>query len=469
MTNYCTNVIEVEGSAAELEAFRAACINASGNLDFNAIVPMPEILRGTSKGVGNSFGWDAELGASALDRVQVDFPFGDRVAILEREPVIKAGIRSFEQLEAWLMKHRPNAIKLGARCLEARKQTGYLLERNWAEANWGTHYWEGLAIRQETETRLVAEFATAWAPASGIYHAMARRFPMLAITVSAAEEGNELSYRFSSRDGEITEEEPGLTTEFMEHINGAPQQISDFYLARAELMAEPLTHWRYWPAQRRIGSALRGYPVYRPPHEGIEMLMPEANAQANFDYFMAQRPARIEALQRFLAPFGVPLGFSPAAKSSLDAWLARYGAFLHIREKGSSYDSGVPAWEGARLGLNVIHDVAVFLGDFAIQESPALHWEMYTDVPTGLRTEMETFQKPVIAGFPNNPRWRFYPLMEVHRICHALREESYMWKKPMFRMSPRSLYTRFASKTLSSTYLLARGDEAAANKPLADA
>ncbi len=309
MTDYCTNLMEIEGSPADLAAFRAACIDARGNLEFEAVLPVPQIQRGTHLGVGNELGGDAELGASALSRSQVDFSFGSRTPILEREPARKAGIRSFEELETWLRQHRPQAIELGARCLEAHKQTGFFLERAWKEANWGTHYWEGFRIREETDTRMAVEFATAWAPAIGIYHEMARRFPQLAITVSAVEEGNELSYRFSSRDGEIMEEEQGLTPEFMEHVAGAPQQVNDFYIARAELLEEPVTHFRYWPAQWRVRRALKGYPVYRPPHEGIEMLMSEAQASANFDYFISQRTIRREALQRFMEPFGIALEF----------------------------------------------------------------------------------------------------------------------------------------------------------------
>ena len=391
MTNYCTNLIEVEGSTADLGAFRAACIHASGHLDFEAIIPMPDILRGTD-----------------------------------------------------------------------------LRARDWRVANWGTDYLMDFTIREETGTRLVAEFATPWSPADKIYHEIARRFPTLAITVSAIEQGNEFSYRFSSRDGEIKEEEPGLTTEFIEHVEGAPREVSDFYLAPAELKWEPATHFRYWPAKRRVRRALRGYPVYKPPHEGIAMLMPDVHARANFEYFVSQRAVRTEALRRFLSQFGVSLDFSEVTKSLLDAWLASYGAFLYVSENRSSYHSRLPAWEGARLGLNVIHDLAVFLGDFAIQESPGLHWEMYTDVPTGLQTEDDTFQNPVIAGFPNNPRSRFDPLTDVHRICHALRHRTYMWQRPMFQMSPQSLYTHFVSKTLSRTYLQARGDEAGANRVMTD-
>jgi hypothetical protein len=75
------------------------------------------------------------------------------------------------------------------------------------------------------------------------------------------------------------------------------------------------------------------------------MLMSEAEARANFDYFVAQRPNRTDALRKFLASFGVAVEFSEGAKAPLDAWLARYGAFLYVREKGSSYLSRVPAWE----------------------------------------------------------------------------------------------------------------------------
>jgi hypothetical protein len=458
MTNYCENLMEIEGGAADLRAFRTACINESGNLDFAAIMPVPDVLRGTHEGIGDKFGGDAELGASALSRTEVSFHPGIRQPILEREAIRKAGIRSFEELEAWLRRRRPKAIELGARCLEAHRQTGHFTERSWKAANWGTHYWEGFVVKEETETRLVAEFATAWSPAVGIYHELARRFPALAITVSAMEPGNELSYRFSSRNGEVTEDEPGLTTEFVEQIEGELSEVDAFYLHRAQLTAEPSTHVRFWFARRRIRRALRGYPTYSPPHEGIEMLLPENHARENFDYFMSQRPARGDALRQFLEPFGVPLEFSDSAKSSLDKWLAKYGAFLWVKERGSSYLTHRPGWDGLRAGLNVIHDVAVFLGEFAIRETPGLHWEMYIDVPTGLQRQQEAFQKPAIAGFSGNPRWRFFPHDRVHMICHALRERTYMGRKPRMSVQPEALYTRFVSETLVKTGEEARRD-----------
>lgn len=182
-------------------------------------------------------------------------------------------------------------------------------------------------------------------------------------------------------NGEIREEEPGLTTEFVEHVEGQPRELDDFYLKPPELIDEPPTHFLFWATRRSVERALRGYPIYRSPHNGAEMLMREEHARTNFDYFMSQRAARRDALQNFLAPFGVSLEFSDTAKSSLDKWLAKYGAFLYVRERGSSYLTYVPHWEGSRAGLNVIQDLAIFLGDFACEESVGLHWQMYTDVP----------------------------------------------------------------------------------------
>jgi Ferredoxin-like domain in Api92-like protein len=463
MTNYCENLLEIEGPEEDVRAFCECLQVDDGILNFHALIPVPEVVLGTHEGVGTRLGTDAELGASALSRSDVQFPFRNSLPILEREEAKKAGIDSFESLEEWLRTNRPEALSIGRRCLEAYRQTGYWLERDWLVAHWGTHFWEGFNIREETPTRLVAEFHTAWAPADKIYHEMARRFRKLKITVSAAEEGNELSYRFTGFEGEVKEEEPGLTAEFLGHVEGSPREVDGFYLRRAELRKEPITHPRYWAARRRLLHSLRAYPVYSPPHDGIEMLMEADDARANFDFFMSQRSARIDALRRFLLPFSVPLDFGENCKRALDAWIAKYGAFLFVRETGSSFLTRNPPWTGLRLGLNVIHDLAIFMGEFAIKESPNLFWCMHLDVPTGLQRSHESFQRPAIGGFQGNPRWHFYPHDRVHSTCHALRQMTYLWKKPLFQIRPRSLNAHFVSMTLRQTYFLARGDIAGAD------
>jgi hypothetical protein len=342
--------------------------------------------------------------------------------------------------------------------------------RDWRIAHWGTSYIEGFQLVERTDTALEATFATPWSTADKVFHEMARRHPHVAIRVAVAEPGNEYSYLFTAAEGAVREEEPGLTEEFMEEVQGAPTEVDDFYLRPATLRSRALLHFRHWRDETRLRRALAGYPVYEPPHQGIEMLMDEREARENFEHFMSSRAERIEHLRGFLAPFGVPLAFSDETKTALDAWIARYAGFLYVRESGSSFLTRNPPWRGSRAGLNVVFDLAILLGEFAIHESDNLQWEMYTDVPTGLRKQSESYQRPVIAGFPDRERWRSYVMDEVYSICHALQERCYLWAKPHFHFgSGTLLYTQFASRKLRYLHCMARGDADGANRALNDA
>jgi hypothetical protein len=77
-----------------------------------------------------------------------------------------------------------------------------------------------------------------------------------------------------------------------------------------------------------------------------------------------------------LRPSGVPLDFTDQTKAAPDKWLATHAAFLYVSETGSSFLTHNPEWVGARSSLNVIFDLAIFLGDFAIKENPVLRWQM---------------------------------------------------------------------------------------------
>jgi hypothetical protein len=353
------------------------------------------------------------------------------------------------------------------RIIPVPAEIGETRARDWCIAHWGTSHVEGFELVERTETTLEATFATPWSTADKIFHEMARRHPQVAIRIAAVEPGNEYSYLFTAADGVVREEEPGLTEGFMEEVQGGATEVDEFYLRPAILRPRPTLHVRHWRDESMLRRALAGYPVYEPPHQAIEMLMGERQARENFDYFMSSRRERIERLRGFLAPFGVSLAFSDDAKTALDAWIARYAAFLYVRESGSSYLTRNPLWRGPRTGLNVIFDLATFLGEFATHESGNLYWTLHTDVPTGLRTRDETYQRPAIGGFRDRPRWRFYVLDEVHSICHALQERCYLWAKPRFHLgSGTLLYTQFASRKLRHLHCMARGDAEGANRAL---
>jgi hypothetical protein len=341
--------------------------------------------------------------------------------------------------------------------------------RDWRIAHWGTSYIEGFELVERTETTLEATFATPWSTADKVFHEMARRHPGVAIRIAVVEPGNEYSYLFMAKAGVVREEEPGLTEEFMEEVQGAQTEVDDFYIRPATLLPRPTLHVRHWHDESRLRRALAEYPVYEPPHQGIEMLMGEREARENFEFFMSSRTERIEHLRELLAPFGLSLAFSDEAKIALDAWIARYAAFLYVEESGSSYLTRNPPWRGPRAGFNVIFDLATFLGEFAIHESANLRWEMHTDVPSGLRRQDESYQRPAIAGFPDDPGSRFYVLDAVYSICHALQERCYQWAKPRFHVGTGTqLYTQFASRRLRYLHCLARGDAAGANRALND-
>jgi hypothetical protein len=468
MTDYCSNRIRISGAPLDIAAFARDCLASSGQhgwLDLDKILPVPEALTGTNLGTITGMGSDADIGIEILTRQ----PRPGAPSALTCDQARKRRIKNHDDLERWAAEHRPEAIELGRRCLHAFEQTGYWFERDWKYANWGTDWLQDFETVKRTDTEFEAAFATAWAPAYGIYHALARRFPGLKIVVSAIEEGQELSYRFEAHHDNVREDSPGLTEEFVEEVRGEPSEVDEFYLRPAEPRPVPATRTRLRFAEHHIKRKLAAYPTYAPPHAGIEMAMSEKDAEENFAYFMSQRATRIEHLRSLLARFDIALEFSDATKHALDRWIAKYGAFLYVEENGSSFVSYTPPWRDVRAGWNVIFDLAIFLGEFAIKENPALHWEMYTDIPSGLRKEDDRYRKPIIAGFPERPQWRLDLMSQVHQICHALRESSFMFRAPLMTISPRKLYTNFASMTLLKIRLEAQGNYEAANEMMLQA
>jgi hypothetical protein len=466
MPNLCANRMKVSGPAQFVDQFVSDCLSGANGLDFDKIIPMPAVLDGASVGTSDSMGSDAEIGIEVLTRKPWRSPYRKEESVLDREQAREAGIKNHDDLEAWVRRERPQALETGRKCLRAFEETGYWFARDWRVDKWGTNWIEQFELVDRTETTIEATFATPWSTADKVFHEMARRHPNVEILVAAVEEGNEFSYLFTAGSGLVREEHPGLTREFMEEVLGAPLEVDDLYLRPATLRQRPLTHFRHWRDERQLQRSLAGYPAYEPPHHGIEMLMPESEARENFEYFMSGREARVGYLRSFLASFGVALAFSDSAKTALDGWVSRYGAFLYVAERGSSFLTRNPAWRGPRAGLNAIFDLALFLGEFAIRESENLRWEMQTDVPEGLRGTHESYQRPCIAGIPGNPRYRFYIMDDVYRICHGLQEASYLWRKPRFQVLPKTLYAQFASRTLRNMYLMARGDVAGANDAL---
>lgn len=483
MTNYCQSRVTIEGSPEAIGAFVQDCLTLRDNLhvlDFEKILPMPPILKGLHRSVGAKFGGQyyeslssGVVGMEALKRAPLA-PRGGFVgaeSVLDNARVRAAGINSYDDLERWLRDNDPGSLELGRRCLAAQEATGFCFEDDWVMEKWGcdpdrVEYHASVP----SETGYDAAFVSPWSAPEGIFREIARRHPKLTIRFVALEEGNEYAFLLTAENGVVNEEQPAITDAFIDEVEGSGEAElrveaeRSFYEEPATLEVQPIRHFRHWLNEARLKRVLVGYPVYDPPHRGIEMMMPERDARENYEFFLAQKADRVEGLRRFLQPFGVSLDFTEQTKDQLDTWLATYAAFLYVLERGSSFLTHDPGWTGARLGFNVIFDLALFLGDFAIHESPGLRWEMDVQTEPGRTRSDHQFQRSILTAAAPLFHFSRDVIYEVYSYCHSQCEASYLWKEARYRFGSRSLARQFATKTLRDINLCARGDFEAASR-----
>jgi hypothetical protein len=118
--------------------------------------------------------------------------------------------------------------------------------------------------------------------------------------------------------------------------------------------------------RRRIWKTLPDYPVYSPPFHDSEAVLAKREIKANYDYFLEQKARRLEYLTSYLRSFSVDLSLSPEALPALDGWFYRYGGHL-ISDGGELIDAMQdyePAWTGEYHGVNIVHDISIFAGDW---------------------------------------------------------------------------------------------------------
>jgi hypothetical protein len=94
---------------------------------------------------------------------------------------------------------------------------------------------------------------------------------------------------------------------------------------------------------------------------------------------MEQRATRLAALQMFLSKFGVSASLDDAGLASVSTWFpdhdyALVGTLRDPAVRQAFYQVQTP-WTDEILGLNVIFDLGVFLGESLIKEQSRLHWK----------------------------------------------------------------------------------------------
>jgi hypothetical protein len=151
---------------------------------------------------------------------------------------------------------------------------------------------------------------------------------------------------------------------------------------------------------RRIRKTLPDYPVYSPPFHDSEAVLAKREIKANYDYFLAQKARRLEYLATYLRLFSVHLSLSREALPALDGWFYRYGGHL-VPAGGEAIDAMQdyePAWTGDYHGVNIVHDISIFAGDYIASKNHNVRWDVnYGD---GTRRDYEElgFGQPCLVG-----------------------------------------------------------------------
>jgi len=189
--------------------------------------------------------------------------------------------------------------------------------------------------------------------------------------------------------------------------------------------------FRVWLRKRHLERALRGYPVYDPPHKIEERLLSKEKATENFDYFMRVRLDRCAYLTHWLRQhFGVQVSLDEEGLRRLCRWGNKYAGLLLVEDGNGhlskSYFTYDPPWVGQETGNNIIFDLGILLGETILLSCPLLRWDLDPIsklLPKTGKVLKETsgmgFQRPLISGF-KNPAYRVTPLNQINLFAYNM-------------------------------------------------
>lgn len=238
MPNHVTHRVTITGPSANIDAFVAAFIvsgtekNWKGEdedftlFDFNKIIPMPDLLKGTESSTAVSDG------LIVLGRTDIPDMFGSTSAqrMLEYPWVKEAGVTDLEGLKALLLKRDPNCVAIAEAAIKAYEACGHTSWYSWSVQNWGTK-WNSYSyelVKREPEL-LEFTFDTAWSPPEPVFEALAKRDEVkgLDIKIAAFDEGWGFAYIAKIGDGYCMSQDLEATDELYERVYGEPPEHDD--------------------------------------------------------------------------------------------------------------------------------------------------------------------------------------------------------------------------------------------------
>jgi hypothetical protein len=184
MPNWYHTTITLTGPESALTRFKTAHFRHEPDddyLDFNTVIPMPEVIKGTE---ASSVVDDGLYLLGRLDLVQftpsLDFPW-----------VKEAGITTEEQLKAELLKRCPDCIEKAKKAIAVHEATGYTDWYQWSCDNWGTKWnSQRLHVLADTPDTLQFSLATAWGPPMPVIKRLVQLYPELAFNAEGVDEGD---------------------------------------------------------------------------------------------------------------------------------------------------------------------------------------------------------------------------------------------------------------------------------------
>lgn len=193
MPNHVTNKVTVRGPNEALRVFVDTCFDENSSLDFNKIIPMPEILRDSQAGTHAEFGAKLLLLASETSLYPISdadfYPVWIKRWQEQHNIPVTATKDNFAKV---VLEKEPEYYKAGMYRLRCLAETGYADWYSWALKHWETK-WNAYScdpvMVEGDEEEITFRFDTAWSPPEPIFYALAEMFPSLTFEVTSFDEG----------------------------------------------------------------------------------------------------------------------------------------------------------------------------------------------------------------------------------------------------------------------------------------
>ena len=189
MPNWCSNDLFIYGPQ-RLEIADYISGGEAGVIDFNKIIPMPEILKGSTSG-------------SLESEARVFAGLSSGAAMLTYPWVREAGVRDLPGLKQLLVQRNPEVAKLGMELQRMKAETGYTSWYEWCCNSWGTKWNSSEGVRDDQRTRICLTFDTAWSPPMPIVDGLSEMYPKTKFSLRYYEAGMGFKGHYAMKGGGV--------------------------------------------------------------------------------------------------------------------------------------------------------------------------------------------------------------------------------------------------------------------------